>query len=139
MAGTSEWTEVVQLVMVAGGTTGVLAVFRYFADRNREQKKDGVDLQKVLADSAAQTIERLQKLHHDCEERHKECQARVEAVEARVDDLEGAIRVVPVLRQRDDILRNEIVKSGATMPPLPSVNWAEVELKTKRPPRGGAD
>lgn len=139
MAGTSEWAEVVQLVMVAGGTTGVIAVFRYFADRRREQSKDGVDMQKVLADSAAQTIERLQRLHNDCEARHKECQARVEAVEARVDDLEGAIRVVPLLRQRDDILRNHIVASGATMPPLPQVNWAEVEYKTKRPTRGGAD
>lgn len=139
MAGTSEWAEVVQLVMVAGGTTGVIAVFRYFADRKREKSKDGVDLQKVLADSADRTIATLQKLHQDCEERHKECQQRVEAIEARVDDLEVALRAIPTLRQRDDIMRNAIVASGATMPPMPSVNWAEVELRAKRQPRTGAD
>lgn len=139
MAGTSEWAEITQLVVVAGGTTGVLAVVKFFTDRRKERGKEGADLQKVLAESSAATIATLQRLHKECEERHKECQERVEKVESRIDDLEAALRSVPILRQRDEILRNEIIRTGATMPPLPTVNWSEVELRAKRQPRTGAD
>lgn len=136
MAGTSEWAELGQLIVVAGGTTGILAVLKFFSDRKRDKTKEGVDLQKVLADSSAQTISTLQALYRDCEVRHKECQDRVEAVEGRVDDLEAALRVIPTLRQRDDLLRQAVISSGMTMPALPQVNWHEVEFKSRRTPSG---